>query len=57
MGTILGFFSFFNYLLLILTCFPFAISVQKIYFYICNKFVIKNEKYVFSGIISVMNNM
>lgn len=39
--------AFFDYLLLILTFFPFAISVQKIYFYICNKFVIKNKKCLF----------
>lgn len=37
-----------RYLLLMLTSFfsPFAFSVQKIYFYICNKFLIKIQKCV-----------
>ena len=47
MGTNLGFLLFVwiicRWCWLFFFSFPFAISVQKIYFYICNKFVIKNE--------------
>lgn len=53
-GTNLGFFQFFYFIRCSYwRCFffslpPFAISVQKIYFYICNKFIIKNEECEFS---------
>lgn len=54
-GTNLGFFQFFilfvariDVVFFFSLSPPFAISVQKIYFYICNKFIIKNEDCEFS---------